>query len=64
MERCKQSGKHIHFSMGEAEAHVRSIKDRVNKYYEGVPYNCKYCGFFHVGRRKKKESKNKYSKWN
>lgn len=48
---CKRTGKHRHASQGGALAHLRGLQKREPD-YNGEPYFCKFCGSWHIGRRK------------
>ncbi len=47
---CRQTGKIMHFSVGEAAAHLRSL-EQMRPEYKGEVYVCLHCKQFHVGRR-------------
>jgi hypothetical protein len=51
---CPVQAKKCYFSKSEARRALRSYQGQ-NRGYEGVPYNCPHCGYFHFGRPFKKK---------
>ena len=45
---CCETGKIQHSSKSEAKLHAKSLKRLRN--YQGAPYQCRFCGAWHVGR--------------
>jgi hypothetical protein len=60
--KCPSSGKEIHWSYGEAMAHLRSLRERTEYQYQGEVYPCDGCGGWHVGRLKRSAHRNKYKR--
>lgn len=55
---CHQTGKHIHASKGEAQAHLWNLKQQKEANWE--VYVCRFCGGWHVGRAKQKAHNSKH----
>jgi len=58
MSICSTTGKTIYNNLREAYKGLRRMIERVPD-YEGEPYYCLYCSFYHFGRKKEKPIKNK-----
>lgn len=48
---CHRTGKLCHPSRSAAREHLKKLVKRKES-YEGMAYECKFCGFWHVGRAK------------